>query len=58
VSAIAEAVERIARVEERLQTLVKQVEHIDLCVDDLKRTIWKATGMVTAVVLLAGWAFK
>ena len=51
-------VERLAKVEVRLDTLVEQVKHIDVCVDSVKRTIWTAAGAVAVVMLLVGWAFK
>ena len=51
-------VERLAKVEVRLDTLVEQVKHIDMCVDSVKRTIWTAAGAMTIVMLIVGWAFK
>ena len=58
VTTLLAAVERLVRLEEQMKAIVKNVEHIDVCVDDLKRTIWKATGAVTVVVLFSSWIVR
>ena len=57
-SAVFSTLERLVRVEVNLENLSEKIHHIDLCVDDLKRTIWKASGAVTICILVAGWIFK
>lgn len=52
------AVERLVRVEVRLESLVEHMKHMDFCVDDLKRTVWKASGALAIVMLIAGWFLK
>ena len=47
-----ELLERIAVLETQMSSLLSRIEHIDLCVDSLKRTIWQAAGGLTVVILL------
>jgi predicted RNase H-like nuclease (RuvC/YqgF family) len=61
--------ERIAMLSERLAILEKTIEislhgkggvlermeHLDKCIDGIKKTIWLATGAVMLVVALANW---
>ena len=57
-SVILLTVERLAKLEVRMDNLVEQVKHIDLCVDSLKMAIWYSSGAIAVVVFLAGWVFK
>lgn len=50
--------ERIASIETAVNSqggILDRLKHIDSCVDSIKRTIWLATGFLTAVSLLANW---
>ena len=51
-------IEKLARLEVKVESLMEQIEHIDICVDSLKRTIWQATGAMTILVTIAAWLLK
>lgn len=44
--------ERLATLETQMQTLMQRLDHLDLCVDKLQRTIWQASGAVAVLVAL------
>jgi hypothetical protein len=68
----AHQVERLAILSERLAILEKTIdislhgkggvlermEHLDKCIDGIKKTIWLATGAVVIVVAVANWLAK
>lgn len=49
---------RIATLEEQVKTLYKQLDHLDICLDSVKRTIWAATGALGVIVFLIGLYFR
>ena len=44
--------ERIATLEEQNRVVLNRLDHIDLCVDQLKRMVWQAAGAVAVLVML------
>lgn len=38
--------------------VIDKLEHLDLCVDSLKATVWKASGGLAVIVVLAQWLLK
>ena len=50
---MAEIPERLATLEIKMDIIEKSVEHLDKCIDDLKKTVWRASGAVAAIVLIS-----
>jgi hypothetical protein len=50
--------ERIATIEEKLTRAIKDIGHIDTCVDSIKRAIWLATGIIVSSEFFLRWFFK
>ena len=44
--------ERIAVLEAQSKTVLQRLDHIDLCVDKLQRTVWQAGGAVSVLIML------
>jgi len=38
--------------------VIEKLEHLDACVDSLKRSVWQAAGGLAVVVVLAQWLLK
>ncbi len=63
-SMVPAILERVAKLEVHVSDLKTKVSHIDVCVDDLKQTIWRASGAVAlaiatlnGTILVIGWWF-
>lgn len=48
-----EILERVATLEVTVKNVERKLDHIDLCVDDLKKTVWRASGAVAFILVLA-----
>ena len=44
--------ERVAVLEEQNRVVLTRLDHIDLCVDNLKRVVWQAAGAVAILVMI------
>lgn len=38
--------------------LIERLDHLDQCVDSLKATVWKASGGLAVIVVIAQWLLK
>ncbi len=53
--------ERVAALEAVMngkEGVIDRLKHLDVCVDALKVTVWKATGALAVIVVGAQWALR